>query len=213
MTKEQQTLIVGSGLSIRRLAALDTREWTVVALNKAWRYCPRKVDYVVHSQALPGSFRPDDDNAPKHAIPADQVISYKQYHPIVRCFARHLTSRHGIVLADPALDLTAHLIHFNASYWVMAQLRPQRIAYLGCDFDYRNRQHSHYYGKGQAILAEERGRRPLSDFFAYQSQVCQDLNIALFNLSASDYTQLPYPRLSAAPWLVNSSAATRAASC
>lgn len=189
-------LIVGSGLSIAQLHDLDTCACTVVALNKAWLYAPERMDYLLHSDMLPGSYRPDA------GVFADgHVVSYAAYHPVVREFAAQLDGQAEATeaMADPALFLTGHLIHFNATYWVMAQLQPLRIAYLGCDFDYAGDQ-SHYYGKGQAIFPVERGRAPLTQFFYWQRWFAEQSDIALVNLSDSPRSQLPYPRLTPEQW-------------
>ncbi|GAB4190978.1 MAG: hypothetical protein Tsb002_19290 [Wenzhouxiangellaceae bacterium] len=194
MQGQQDVLIVGSGLSIRQLDQVDTTHCLVVGLNKAWRYAPQRFDYLIHSDMLPGSQRPaDHDFAPGH------VVSYSAYHPVVRDYAQRWSAIHQQSIDDPAMFLSGHLIHFNASYWVMQKLQPRRIAYLGCDFDYSNDQ-SHYYGKGQAVFAEERGRRPLRHFFACQIDLAQRAGIELYNLSTAANSQLPYPRLEPLSW-------------
>jgi len=190
-----RVLIVGSGLSIHQLDQLDTRAWIVVALNHAWRYSPEVFHYLVHSEALPGSARPSPG-----LFPPGHVLSYAEYHPCVRECASRVADLCGDELTHPAMYLTGHLIHFNASYWALLQLRPRLIAYLGCDFDYSHPEQTHYYGKGQAVFAMERGRAPLTTYFQRQTRLFAVLGVALFNLSTASRTLLPYPRLDPTPW-------------
>lgn len=199
-------LIVGSGLSIRQLDDLDTRGWTLVALNQAWRFAPDRFHYLVHSPALAGSKRPEEGRfAPGH------VVSRREVRPTVLEAARRL----GLAQDDGNHDslhhrLTGHLVHFEATYWVMAELRPKRIAHLGCDFDYSGPR-SHYYGKGQAVFPEERGRASLDELFDLQQRFSRLTGIDLVNLSRAERSLLPYPRLDPGPWTVEGAAGGRAA--
>jgi hypothetical protein len=189
----EDVLILGSGLAIRRLDGIDTAGWTVVAMNRAWQFRPGRVDHVVHGDLLPGSLRPPTERFP------GRVHSYSDYRPIVDACARCWAEAHDEVeaLADPPIFLTGHLIHFNATYWVLSRLKPQRIAYLGCDFDYGG-ETSHYYGRGQAVFAEERGRAPLATYFERLQWFADRAGTTLQNLSPEGPTLLPYPRLSIA---------------
>ncbi len=195
-TTHEDVLILGSGLAIRLLDGIDTTGWTVIAMNRAWQFRPDRVDHVVHGDLLPGSMRPSPERYP------DRVHSYATYRPIIDARAAEWAACHpddrAAAIADPPMFLTGHLIHFNASHWAMATLRPRRIAYLGCDFHYGG-ETSHYYGRGQAVFAEERGRPPLSRYFERLQWFADRDGVTLRNLSPDGPTLLPHPRLAPEP--------------
>jgi hypothetical protein len=183
--KGLQVLVLGSGPSISQLDEMETSQWTVVAMNRAWSFRPERVDYVVHMDGLPGSKRPSSDQ-----FGPGRVISYDQFADAVRHFAL-LYSDGG---SEDMWSVTGGLIHFSTSFWVMHALKPQRIGYLGCDFNYTGN-NTHFYGRGQSILAKEPHGLSLSEFFEIQAQLCRHAGVSLVNLSEDPDSLLPYPRL------------------
>jgi hypothetical protein len=181
-----RVLMVGSGPSIRLIDEVDPSTWVVVAMNKAWAYRPRRVDYLVHMASLPGSRRP----APAD-VPADRVASYDQYIAAVHHYGRALAVDDDIALGF----LTGHLIHFIASYWAMWRLRPAVVGYLGCDLEYRGEGPTHFYGRGQAIPWRDRGREPLDVYFERQACLAERQGVELVNLSCESGSRLPYRRV------------------
>src|SRR3954468_15408241 len=78
-------LIVGSGLSISLLDEIDIDAWIVVALNKAWKYKPEAMDYIVHMPFLPESSRPKASE-----FGEDQIIDVGQCIPAACGYAKTL---------------------------------------------------------------------------------------------------------------------------
>lgn len=193
-------LMVGSGLSIHQLTGLDTDPWTVVALNKAWQFAPDRFDWLIHSDGLAGSRRPEPGR-----FPPGRVLSHRQVRPLVEPYGDGLEPGDG----DPYHRLTGQLIHLVATYWALARLAPWRIAYLGCDFDYDGTT-SHYYGKGQAVFVRELGRPSLDRLLDHQWRLARRDGVELVNLSTAPRTRLPFPRLDPSPWTVAAPPAERA---
>lgn len=180
-------LIVGSGLSISLLNEIDLDAWIVVALNKAWKYRPEVVDYIVHMPFLPGSSRP---KVSEFCI--DKVIDTDQCIPAACHYAEML----GAEFSENHKAVTGNEIHFYASYWAMSCLHAGMLGYIGCDLDYDGPQ-THFYGRGQQILWVDRSRESLDVYFDRQLRICAMEGVSLINLSTNPKTRLPYPKAAA----------------
>lgn len=82
----------------------------------------------------------------------------------------------------------------NATLWAMKKLAPQKIGFLGCDFDYEDTRGTHFYGKGQRIEDDEKGRPPVGVFLDRLSGIAVAAGIDLVNLSDNPRTLLPFPK-------------------
>jgi hypothetical protein len=179
-----KVLIVGSGLSISLLEEIDLDAWIVVALNKAWKYKPEAMDYVVHMPFLPGSSRPKASE-----FGEEKIIPVEHCVPAASHYARTL----GPEFAGNHKTLTANEIHFYASYWAMSRLCAGVLGYIGCDLDYEGPQ-THFYGRGQQISWVDRSREDLDVYFNRQIRICAAEGVSLINLSTNPKTRLPYPK-------------------
>jgi hypothetical protein len=177
-------LIVGSGLSISLLDEIDIKAWIVVALNKAWKYKPEAVNYIVHMPFLPQSSRPKASD-----FRQDQIIDVEQCIPAACRYARTL----GPEFQGNHKTLTGNEIHFYASYWAMSRLSAGVLGYIGCDLDYEGTR-THYYGRGQQVSWVDRSREDLVVYFDRQLRICATEGVSLINLSTNPKTRLPYPR-------------------
>ncbi|MEO6911445.1 MAG: hypothetical protein ABI158_11035 [Edaphobacter sp.] len=183
-TIRPQVLIVGSGLSISLLDEIDIDAWIVVALNKAWKYKPEVVDYIVHMPFLPESSRPQASRFAK-----SQIIGVEQCIPA----ACHYAVTLGSEFSGNHKALSGNEIHFYASYWAMFCLCAGVLGYIGCDLDYDGPQ-THFYGRGQQISWVDRSREDLDVYFDRQLRVCAKEGVSLINLSMNPKTRLPYPK-------------------
>jgi hypothetical protein len=178
-----KVLIVGSGQSIALLDETDTSSWTVVALNKAWKYKPDAVDYIVHMPFLPESSRPRASN-----FRQSQVINVEQ----CTAAACHYAGMLGPEFSGNHKAITGNEIHFYASYWAMSRLSAGVLGYVGCDLDYEGTQ-THFYGRGQQVSWVDRSREDLGVYFDRQLRICAAEGVSLVNLSTNPRTRLPYP--------------------
>ncbi|CUX80184.1 MAG: hypothetical protein HLUCCA05_10130 [Roseibaca calidilacus] len=122
-------LILGSGPNV-----LSCRDWPradfdrVLAINNAWAVRP-DWDYLV----FPDDFPPD--RLPPKMEAGQTLVRSAEYVP-------HNNSFGGIIYAGATMA-------FSAGYWALGALRPQVLAYLGCDMVYSQGQ-THFYGTGTA---------------------------------------------------------------
>lgn len=101
----------------------------IVAINNAWRV-REDWDYLVHPDDFPAERRPDV------LAPGQSIIRSDQYVPANNRFG-------GIVYAGATMA-------FTAGYWALAALKPDVLAFLGCDMLYPARGPTHFYGTGAA---------------------------------------------------------------
>lgn len=182
--------------------ALGAKEWTLpenavlVAINNAWKLRP-DWDYLIHSGDFPAERRPKDLN------PGQQVHSHQSYVPAQNRYG-------GFVYAGGTMA-------FTAGYWTLAELKPDAMAFVGCDMVYSGRK-THFYGKGVAD--------PLRDDITLQSLEAKSARLmalaaregcACVNLSGQPESRLVFPRCTlgqlaeiASPSHVNDVAAEKA---
>lgn len=126
-----QALILGSAPDVVR-----ARGWArdglgaIVAINNAWGVRP-DWDWLIHPSDFPPERRPPAPGA------GQGVRSYEAYVPAVNTYG-------GFVYAGGTMA-------FTAAYWTLNALRPQVMAFLGCDMVYARSGASHFYGRGSPI--------------------------------------------------------------
>ena len=86
-------------------------------------------DYVIYPEDFPKEKQPT-------SFDKDKLISAEQYVPKQNSFG-------GFIYAGGTMS-------FTAGYWVLGALKPDVIAYIGCDMVYPKNSQSHFYGTGQA---------------------------------------------------------------
>ncbi len=144
----------------------------VVAINNAWGVRPDWTHCIY----------PDDFAQERRPVPgAGQVIvTSEAYVPAQNRFG-------GVVYAGATMA-------FTASYWVLDALRPERIAYLGCDMVYDAGGNTHFYGAGTADpLRDDPTLQSLEAKARRLQALAARSGCALVNLSEGP-SRLPYAR-------------------
>lgn len=102
---------------------------TIVAINNAWHVRP-DYDYLIHADDFPEDRQPD-----RHELRFASVVRANEYVPAQNAFG-------GFVYAGGTMA-------FTAAYWAMHRLKPDVLAFLGCDMMYdAARGPTHFYGNG-----------------------------------------------------------------
>jgi hypothetical protein len=150
-----------------------------VVINNAWQIT-EAWDYLIYPEDFPA------DRMPSAAIQSQQkLITAREFVPEQNRFG-------GFVYAGGTMSYTA-------GYWALGALKPDVIAYLGCDMVYPKvgEQASHFYGQGQAdplrpdITLQSLQAKSVRLMALAQSQQC-----AVVNLSELDESKLLFPRVS-----------------
>lgn len=174
-----KVLIVGSAPDAVRSAAWDTSCFThTLVINNAWKACPFWNCWIY----------PEDFPLDRHPTAQDlcgkRVVTAEQFVPVQNQFG-------GFVYAGGTMA-------FTAGYWALGALRPDVIAYIGCDMVYEAKagQSTHFYGAGTAD--------PLRADVTLQSLEAKSLRLqalahrqgcAVVNLSALERSRLCFPRM------------------
>lgn len=123
-------LVLGSAPDVLRC-----RQWqrppfrTIVAINNAWLVRP-DFDYLIHAGDFPEERRPAGDH-----IHFASILSASDYVPAQNAFG-------GFVYAGGTMA-------FTTAYWVLHRLKPDILAFLGCDMIYNSKTtQTHFYGQG-----------------------------------------------------------------
>lgn len=123
-------LIIGSGLYSTTMANTSRQKIrSIVAINNAWRV-RSDWDFLLHPQDFPEHRRPQTTKA-------GQVIhTYQSYVPAQNAFG-------GFVYAGGTMA-------FTTAYWALYALKPDVLAFVGCDMVYPTTGNTHFYGVGAA---------------------------------------------------------------
>lgn len=167
-------LILGSAPS-----AIDCREWArgaiteIVAINNAWRVRP-DWNYLIHPEDFP------KDRHPDHLAPHQRIVRAADYVPLQNQLG-------GFVYAGGTMA-------FTAGYWALAALRPQVLAFWGCDMVYTETGKTHFYGTGaKDPLRADITLRSLEAKSARLALIAARLGCACVNLSQQE-SRLVFPR-------------------
>lgn len=169
-------LIVGSAPDAVRINSLDLSLFNnSVAINNAWRL-KQKWDYVIYPEDFPIQRQPKNLHMKK-------IITAKEYVPIQNKFG-------GFVYAGGTMA-------FTAGYWALGTLKPDVIAYLGCDMIYSDKiSDNHFYGKGAADpLRDDITLQSLEAKSARLMAIAKFNNCSVVNLSEQDQSRLLFPRI------------------
>ncbi|WP_195178981.1 hypothetical protein [Mesorhizobium sp. INR15] len=124
-------LIVGSAPD-----AVRCRDWpraafaSIVVINNAWGVRP-DWDYLIHADDFPHERMPMDKR-----LGVASIITSGDFVPTQNAFG-------GFVYAGGTMA-------FTAGYWALKALKPEVIAFLGCDMIYPSNAPTHFYGIGTA---------------------------------------------------------------
>jgi hypothetical protein len=170
-------LIIGSGVD-----ALRTKSWgrapfrDIVAINNAWQI-RSDWNFLIHPEDFPKNKMPLNV-----AAGSQKIITAADYVPIQNHFG-------GFVYAGATMA-------FTAGYWALGALKPDVIAFIGCDMVYPSNGATHFYGSGTAD--------PLRADITLQSLEAKSvrlLNTALVenclcvNLSSVPNSRLKFPKM------------------
>ncbi len=169
-------LVLGSGADAVRSRAWERAPFTaMVAINNAWQIRD-DWDYLIHPEDFP------PERWPPSVDPRRQtLVTAADYVPIQNEFG-------GFVYAGGTMA-------FTAGYWALGALKPDVMAFLGCDMVYHDGPQTHFYGRG--------AQDPLRDDVTLQSLEAKSLrfmamanqeNCLVVNLSAQASSRLVYPR-------------------
>jgi hypothetical protein len=175
----KKVLIVGSAPDAIRTADWDTSGLShVLVINNAWMACPSWNCWIY----------PEDFPSERHpgplALQGKNVVTAKEFVPVQNEFG-------GFVFAGGTMSMTA-------GYWALGALKPDVIAFIGCDMVYEPKagQHTHFYGTGAAD--------PLRQDVTLQSLEAKSLRLkalahregcAVLNLSRQPHSRLSLPRV------------------
>jgi hypothetical protein len=148
-----------------------------VAINNSWQITS-EWDYLVYPVDLLPERLP-----PSPLKPHQRLIDAAEFVP-------QQNSSGGFVYAGGTMA-------FTAAYWTLGSLKPDLIAFLGCDMIYAaaNGKSNHFYGHGTSD--------PLRDDITLQSleaksvrfmAIANSLNCAVVNLSKLPQSRLVFPR-------------------
>jgi hypothetical protein len=121
-------LILGSASDVVRAKAWPRQPIEhVVVINNAWQVRD-DWDYLIYPDDFPAERMPASIDASRQ-----KLITSKDYVPVQNSLG-------GFVYAGATMA-------FTAGYWALGVLKPDVIAYLGCDMHYESSQ-THFYGAG-----------------------------------------------------------------
>ena len=169
----RNVLILGSAPDALRCQSWDLAPFDeIVAVNNAWRV---RADWTVciHPDDFPEDRRPV-------AGPGQRCVGSDLYVPAHAPYG-------GVVYGGGTMA-------FSASYWVLDALRPQLIAYLGCDMVYPPQGRTHFYGTGTADpLRDDPTLQSIEAKATRLQALAARQGCALVNLSGGS-SRLPFPR-------------------
>jgi len=168
-------LILGSGPN-----AVDCIGWnrtafsTLVAINNAWRVRP-DWDVLIHPEDFPAH------RSPPSIGPAQRVVGAADYVPAQNRLG-------GFVYAGGTMA-------FTAGYWALDALKPDVLAFLGCDMVYAPAGNTHFYGTGTADpLRADITLQNLEAKSARLMLMAARSGCACVNLSEAAESRLVFPR-------------------
>jgi hypothetical protein len=151
-----------------------------VAINNAWQITP-DWDYLVYPEDFPPERLP-----PTPLKPSQKLIDAPEFVPQQNSFG-------GFVYAGGTMA-------FTAGYWALGALKPDLIAFLGCDMVYSatTGESSHFYGHGTPDpLRADMTLQSLEAKSARLMSFAHAHNCAVVNLSELPQSRLLFPRVAA----------------
>jgi len=177
--KLKKILIVGSAPDAVRTAGWDTSFFDhIIAINNAWMACP-PWSYLIFPDDFPKERRPCIDS-----LQGKQIVTSNEFVPILNEFG-------GFVYAGATMS-------FTAGYWALGALKPDVIAYIGCDmvYDARPGEITHFYGCGVADPLREDVTLQSLEAKSLRLQALAERNCcAVVNLSNQPTSRLLLPRI------------------
>jgi len=177
--KLKKILIVGSAPDAVRTESWDTSFFDhIIAINNAWMVCP-SWSYLIFPDDFPKERHPRIDS---HK--GKQIVTSHEFVPILNEFG-------GFVYAGGTMS-------FTAGYWALGALKPDVIAYIGCDmvYDARRGEKTHFYGCGVADPLREDVTLQSLEAKSLRLQALAERNCCtVVNLSKQPTSRLLLPRI------------------
>ena len=187
--QKKKVLLLASGLSSKEYMNYDyiKNGWTVVSVNNGWQVTD-EWHYWVHAPDFKG-------DKPKKFLPHQREV--RKYSTALRQYGGQRACGYSITL--------------NAGYWVLANLRPDVIGFLGADMNYTPDENgnTHIYGVGYDIKHNQGGipdpdrmvnvygkgnPNYLNDIYTRLSEKANDQGCDVYNFSSVQDTRLPYEK-------------------
>ncbi len=167
-------LIIGSGPNAPLAADWPREQFDhVVAINNAWRV---RADWshLIFPEDFPEERHPQALNA------GQSLVRYTEYVPQNNAFG-------GVLFAGGTMA-------FTAGYWALGALKPDVMAFIGCDMVYPKQGNTHFYGAGAADpLREDVSLQNLEGKSARLALLAAQEGCACVNLSVED-SRMVFPR-------------------
>ncbi|MEM7461353.1 MAG: hypothetical protein AAF362_01595 [Pseudomonadota bacterium] len=169
-------LIIGSAPDAVQAASWPKpRDTLIVAINNAWRI-REDWDYLIHPDDFP------EDRLPETVSANQEICTSAEYVPAQNRYG-------GFVYAGGTMA-------FTAGYWALDALKPQIMAYIGCDMIYDGST-THFYGSGTADpLREDVTLANLEAKSARLMALASVQGCVCVNLSKKPKSRLIFPRAS-----------------
>lgn len=172
-------LIIGSAIDSLRIKSWDLSKFSkIVVINNAWKII-KNWDYLIYPEDFPNQRKPS-----KKSLGKKKIITAKDYVPKQNYFG-------GFVYAGGTMA-------FTAGYWALKSLKPDVIAYIGCDMVYpeQKKNQSHFYGIGKADpLRKDITLQSLEAKSVRFMSFAQTYNCSVINLSEQTKSRLLFPRI------------------
>ena len=172
-------LLIGSAPDAVQAKNLDLSVFTSrVAINNAWQITP-DWDYLVYPEDFASDRLP-----PEPLLPHQRLIAANEFVPQQNNFG-------GFVYAGGTMA-------FTAGYWALGALKPDLMAFLGCDmvYDAASGESNHFYGQGKPDpLRVDVTLQSLEAKSARFMALAQAHNCAVVNLSELPESRLLFPRM------------------
>ncbi len=171
-------LLIGSAPDAVQAKNLDLSVFTSrVAINNAWQITP-DWNYLVYPEDFASDRLP-----PEPLLPHQRLIAANEFVPQQNNYG-------GFVYAGGTMA-------FTAGYWALGALKPDLIAFLGCDmvYDAATGENSHFYGQGTPDpLRIDVTLQSLEAKSARFIALAQAHDCAVVNFSALPESRLLFPR-------------------
>ena len=178
-SKLKTVLIVGSAPDALRVSGWDTSFFAHrVVINNAWQVCDTW-DCLIYPEDFPS-----DRHPPAEQTRGKQRITAAEFVPVQNHFG-------GFVYAGGTMA-------FTAGYWALGALKPDVMAYVGCDMIYESRpgQTTHFYGQGVADpLRQDVTLQSLEAKSVRLMALAQRQGCAVVNLSEQASSRLLFPKV------------------
>jgi hypothetical protein len=171
----RKVLVLGSGPDAVRAREWDTHPFDeIVAINNAWQV-RGDWTYLIYPEDFGADRLPEAIDAARQTL-----VTAENYVPVQNGYG-------GFVYAGGTMA-------FTAGYWALGELRPDVLAFLGCDMVYNGRR-THFYGRGEADpLREDITLQSLEGKSARLMLTAAGQDCMCVNLSAQAQSRLVFPR-------------------